>query len=216
MGSSTGVRPDVVSGKVADINDPKQLQGLAVRLLAFARRRARLKRWWLGSGGGLAKGKTAEDIACEAMASLFGGPRKWDPGAQPDPWEHLKSLVNNLLSNLVRSKENRTNDRDVQDDAAVTFSTPESDLIVAEEEARIERRRARGYELLQDGVLGADDPALLELHDLILKEDIHKPQELAERLNIAVKDVNNLKKRFWRICHRVLGILEKEEGQANE
>lgn len=216
MASEKGVLCDAIGGGAMDINDPKQLQGLSLRALAFARRRARVKHWWLGTGGGLAKGRTAEDIACEAMASLFGGRRRWDAAAQPDPWEHVKSVVNSLLSNLVRSKENRVNTRDVDDDAAVTSTTPESEFLRAEDEERLKLRRQRGYSLLQDGVLESDNPTLLSLHDLILKEDIHKPQELAMRLGISVKDVNNLKKRFWRICRQVLSILDKEEGQDNE
>ena len=216
MAREKGVLRDASGGEGMDINDPKQLQGLSLRALAFACRRARVKRWWLGTSGALAKGKTAEDIASEAMASLFGGRRRWDAAAQPDPWEHLKSVVNSLLSNLVRAKENRVNRRDVDHDAAVILTTPESEVLRAEDEERLKLRHERAYSLLQDGVLESDDPNLLSLHDLVLKDDIHKPQELAIRLGMSVKDVNNLKKRFWRICRQVLSILEKEEGQAND
>jgi len=216
MASSKGVRPDASSSRTIDINDAKELQGLSVRLLAFARRRAAVKRWWLGSAGALAKGHTVQDIVCKAMTSLFGGSRKWDRASQPDPWAHLKSVVNSLLSNLARSKENRVYGRDIDDEAAVAPATPESELLMAEEEERLERRRERAYSLLQDEVLAAGDSALLALHDLILAEDIHKPQELATRLEKPVNEVNNLKKRFWRICRRVLDILEKEERKANE
>jgi hypothetical protein len=124
--------------------------------------------------------------------------------------------IDSLLSNLARAKENRVNSREVAEDAAVVQTTPESALLRAEHEQWLERRRARAYSLLQDEVLAADDARLLSLHDLILKDDIHKPQELAKRLGISVVDVNNLKKRFWRICRRVLDILDKEEGQADD
>jgi DNA-directed RNA polymerase specialized sigma24 family protein len=190
-----------------DINDPKVLEGLSVRLLAFARRSAKLKRWWLKSSDGLAKGRTAEDVACEAIASLFGGKRKWQPASQPDPWEHLKSTVNSLLWGLSVARENRVCIRGVEDNDASTNQTPESQLMSQE-------RRERGYSMLESEILSADDSALLSLHDLIVNEDIHKPEELAPRLGITVADTNNLKKRFWRVCHRTLEKMEKEEGKS--
>lgn len=203
-------------GAAVDLSDPKQLRGLSLRLLAFARRRANVKHWWLGRADALSKGRTVEDVVCEAMASLFGGSRRWDPQVQPDPWEHLKGVVNSLLSNLVRGKENRVNKRGVEEDVAVSQATPESELLKAEHEEQLQKRRSRAYSLLQEEALAADDANLLSLHDLILKEDIHKPQELAKRLNVSVAAVNNLKKRFWRMCRRVLSIVENEEGQSND
>jgi DNA-directed RNA polymerase specialized sigma24 family protein len=216
VGTKNDAQKGDLGGAAVDLNDPKQLQGLSLRLLAFARRRAKVKRWWLGMADALAKGNTVDDIVCEAMASLFGGPRRWDPKTQPDVWEHLKSVVNSVLSNLVRAKENRVNKRGVEPDLAAVRETPESEMLSVEHEEWLERRRVRAYSLLQEEALGANDEALLSLHDLILKEDIHKPQELAKRLNVSVNAVNNLKRRFWRICRRVLEVVEREEGQAND
>lgn len=197
-----------------DMNNPKELQGLSVRLLAFARRTARVRRWWLESAGVLAKGNAVDDVVCEAMVSLFGGVYHWNPSAQPDPWEHLKYVVRRLLQNLARSEENRTCSRDVAEDVAACGETPEMALLRVEEAQRLDTRRERAYSLLVDAV--ADDAKLLALHDLILNDDIHKPQDLSKRLGIPVPEVNNLKKRFWRACRRVFDILEKEEGEAHE
>ena len=129
-----------------DVNDAKQLQALSIRLLAFTCRRAKTKRWWLGAAGALAQGKTNEDIVCEAIGSLFGiSKRRWDPQAQPDPWEYLKSTVNSLLSNLARNDENRRTSRGVEEDAAAAEVTPESELLRVEYEVRLRKRRARAY-----------------------------------------------------------------------
>jgi DNA-directed RNA polymerase specialized sigma24 family protein len=216
VGTKNDAQKGDLGGAAVDLNDPKQLQGLSLRLLAFARRRAKIKRWWLGMADALAKGNTVDDIVCEAMASLFGGPRRWDPKTQPDVWEYLKSVVNSVLSNLVRAKENRVNKRGVEADLAAVRETPETEMLSVEHEEWLEKRRVRAYSLLQEEALAANDEALLSLHDLILKEDIHKPQELAKRLNVSVNAVNNLKRRFWRICRRVLEVVEREEGQAND
>jgi DNA-directed RNA polymerase specialized sigma24 family protein len=194
---------------VTDNRDPKQLEALAERLFAFARRFAAIKRWWLGEAGVLAKGNTVEDVVRTALVSLYGGKRRWDPIKYPDPWVYLVLFVKTELLNLSASSENRLSGRDVDDDALITTETPEDLLLQAHEDAGRSERVARAYSLLIDEL--GNDAELLQLHDLIINEDIHKPKQLAERLGVSVKDVNNLKKRFWRACRRVLAILEKEQ-----
>lgn len=195
-----------------DINDPKQLDGLAKQLLAFARRFARVQRWWLGEAGALAKGNEVEDIVVAALQTLFGGKPRWDPTKYPDPWVYLVLVVKTKLLNLVVSVENRRSVRDPDDDALVAAETPETLLLEAEEDATRSERAALAYSLLVDEL--GDDQLLLQLHDLIVNEDVHKPKLLAQRLGMDVKNVNNLKKRFWRACRRVLDLLEKEQSDA--
>ncbi|MBV8758832.1 MAG: hypothetical protein JO257_16205 [Deltaproteobacteria bacterium] len=203
---------------VTDINDPKQLQGLSKRLLAYARRYASLRTWWLGKAGALAKGFTVEDVVCKAMVSLFGevepavrdkrGPRRWDSVKYPEPWVYLMVFVKTELRNLSVSSENRRSERDVDDDALITNDTAESLLLEAELDAEHEQRVQRAYLLLVEEI--GDDASLQQLHDLMF-DGICKPQLLAERLSMSVKDVNNLKKRMSNAAKRALQRLEKEQ-----
>jgi hypothetical protein len=200
---------------IINVDDPAQLQGLALQMLAFARRRAKGRKWWLSGAGSLAKGEEIEDIVCTGMASLFGGTRKWNSAEQPDPVQHVRSVINSLLSNLVRAKENRVLSRHVSDESPSQGEDPEQALLRKEEGAALERRRERGYLLLIDGV--ANDDQLMKLHDLMVNDHISKPQELAARLGAAVSEVNNLKKRFWRACDKMIDTLDREaEGSNND
>lgn len=186
---------------VVDIDDPQQLNALALRVRDFAQGRANVYRWWLRTAGALAKGNTLDDVVANAVASLFGAKRTWDPSAQPDPFEYLKSVVNSELSNLARSADNRKLDRAPEDLDLPGDDTPLSALLDAEEDTELKQQRNRFYSLLIDAI--SNDNDLLKLHDLFVNDGIDKPQELASRLGMSVTEVNNLKKRFMRACKNV-------------
>ncbi len=215
MGVSVGTKKGAASSApVTDINDPKQLEGLANRLLAYARRYARVRTWWLGEAGALAQGNTIEDVVRYAMISLFGDvdpeakvKRRWDPTKYPEPFVYLMLFVKTELRNLSVSKENRRSERDVDDDALITTETAEALLLEAEEHPAHEARVQRLYELLIDEI--GDDEQLVKLHDQMMAGTF-KPQVLADRLCMSVKDVNNLKKRMRNAANRALARLEKE------
>jgi len=220
MGVSVGTKKGASgskTGPVTDIKDPKQLEGLMKRLLAYARRYASVRTFWLGKGGGLAKGYTVEDVVQKALVSLFGevdpggkgktGKRRWDPTKYPDPWVYLMLFVKTELRNLSVSSENKLSDRDVEDDALITNDTVESLLLEAELDAEHEQRVQRAYSLLIDEM--GNDEQLQKLHDEMMGGTF-KPNELADRLCMSVKDVYNLKRRMSNAGKRALARLEKE------
>jgi hypothetical protein len=216
MGVSVGTKKASSSSAalVVDISDPKQVDGLAIRLLAYARWYARLRTWWLRDAGALAKGNTIEDVVRYAMISLFGDvdpdaevKRRWDPIKYPDPFVYLMCFVKTELNNLSVSKENRRSKRGVDDDALITTDTAEALLLEAEEHPPHEARIQRLYELLIDEI--GDDERLVKLHDQMMDGTL-KPQVLADRLCMSVKDVYNLKKRMRNAADRALRRLEKE------
>ena len=68
---------------------------------------------------------------------------------------------------------------------------------------RSEQRRLLGY-------LAAIDPMLGRMAELILVEDIDASAELASRLDVAVSDIANLRKRMKRATRAFL--LANDEG----
>lgn len=220
MGVSVGTKKGASGTStepVTDINDKKQLEGLMKRLLAYARRYASVRTWWLGKGGALAKGYTVADVVQKAIVSLFGevdpgskgktGKRRWDPSKYPEPWVYLMLFVKTELRNLSVSSENKLSDRNVDDDALITTDTVEALLLEAELEAEHEHRVQRAYSLLIDEM--GDDEQLQKLHDEMMGGTF-KPKELADRLCMSVKDVNNLKRRMSNAGKRALARLERE------
>jgi hypothetical protein len=103
--------------------------------------------------------------------------------------------------------ENRPSERDVHDDVLVTGDA-EAQMIEAELEAERERRAQGTYSLLIEEL--GEDKELFALHDLMMDEGLTKPRELAARLNMSEKDVNNLKKRMSRAGQRAMARFAKE------
>jgi DNA-directed RNA polymerase specialized sigma24 family protein len=196
-----------------DIEDPKQLQDLAIRVRAFAQARSKVYTWWLRPVGALARGNTLDDVVATAVASLFGAKRSWNPNTEPDPFEYLKSVVNSELWKLARSAENRRTSRLTDGQEYESDDTPLTRLVEAEVDAQLQRRRDRFYSLLVEAI--CDRPDLVELHDLIVNNGTDKPQEIAAQLGISVGDANNLKKRFMTACNKV-GVIIRSEEASNE
>jgi DNA-directed RNA polymerase specialized sigma24 family protein len=174
---------------------------LAIKLLGFVRRRAKRLQLAFGRyGTGLPKGQDLEDIVAESLASLYGGDRKWDRVKYPDPWAHLVLTSKSLLYNVFSSKERQTTDHEAPEEIVdINRGTPE--LVYAYEE-----RKNLIYMRLIDRV--GSDSQLLKIHDLI--EEGYKPVEIAPKLGIPVREVNNLKKRYWRCVSEIASLLDGE------
>jgi hypothetical protein len=80
---------------------------IAIELATYAAGKVRRRRWRTGNREDLAKGQTAEDITQEAVALVLSDDRPWDPAKEPDLLQHLRDVVDSLVSNLVTSKDNR-------------------------------------------------------------------------------------------------------------
>lgn len=53
------------------------------------------------------QGREAKDFAHQAVTLVYGGDRNWDPMKEPDLVKYLKQVVNSLISNLLKSEENK-------------------------------------------------------------------------------------------------------------
>jgi DNA-directed RNA polymerase specialized sigma24 family protein len=172
-------------------------------LLAYARRYA-ASIGWKTEDRALARGQGIEDLVQDAMASLYGGSplRRWNETTTPDPFDHLKSFVNSRLSTLARSYDNRRVKHGVDPEEHADPDTPESLVLMKETREADDAWRKRAVGLLHDEILA--DELLIQLHDLMEKEDIDTPAELARQLGVSVEDVKNAKKRFRRAWERVV------------
>ena len=202
-----GNRRDKTKAVAAPIDtDPRSL---ALRLLAYAHRYA-ASVGWRTNDTALARGQGVEDVVQDALSSLYGGEpgRRWDPAKHLDPMDHLRSFVNSRLSTLGRSYDNRQVRRGVNPDAYAGTQTPETLLVEQEEQRTQAAWHARARDLLLQEIL-ADD-VLVRLYDLVEKEEIGKPAELAARLGVKVEDVKNAKKRLRRAWECVVKMMDEQ------
>jgi DNA-directed RNA polymerase specialized sigma24 family protein len=183
--------------------DPNKL---AVLLLRYAFRYA-ASVGWKAQDRAIARGSGVEDIVQDALSSLYGGDAKrpWDREKHPDPMDHLKDFVESRLSTLARSYDHKKVRFPVDPEQHEAPDTPES-LVMKTHAAQDDANWfAEARSRVIDEIL--DDELLLAMHDLMQKEEMTKPAELAERLNVPLETVKNGKKRINRAWARVVDAL---------
>jgi DNA-directed RNA polymerase specialized sigma24 family protein len=194
-----GTRPEkIAKGKAA--TDPARLDRvrLAKKTLLYALRRGR-RVAWLFRDPALANKQVAEDVAAEAMGSLYGGPRRWNPEKVPDVEQHLRSTVNGLLWNLGVSAAQRSGRCSVDGDTVEDGFDPET-LLVAKEQEAWEKVL---HEKVMEKVLENDE--LLALYTCVEREGTCKPSVIAQKLGITTREVDNRKRALNRLCAAVCG-----------
>jgi hypothetical protein len=205
-------RPDKRQPKTEPTAIDTDPERLAVRLLAYAIRRA-ASLGWKAEDSVLARGQGVEDVVQDAIASLSGGDKRkrWDPATTPDPMDHLRPFVNSRLSTLSRSYENRKVKYQVDTEAHPASDDPLNEVM----DRQLRPWRQRAADLLVDAILG--DDLLLRLYDLLEGGGVEqKPAALAAQLGVPVAEVKNALKRFWRAWERVRQVLARELLTSSE
>jgi hypothetical protein len=191
--------------------DPTKLDidAMAVRLLRYVRNRI-ARRGWRDADPILAEGTGAQDIATDAILSLFGGSRPWQPSVQPDPWLHVTSAANSMISNLLCSADARKTARGVDEHCAVATETPESILVERERQSWKERAE----NLLLERII--EDEDLTKIYELAEVENIERPADVAARLGWPVNRVYRANERFQRHQRAVVAILRKQREDGRD
>lgn len=205
-------RPDKNTATKPIETDPDKL---AVLLLAYALRYA-ASVGWKAKDRAIARGEGVEDIVQDALSSLHGGEpdRQWDPAKTPDPMDHLRSFVNSRLSSLARSYDHQKVKFPVDPERHQDPDTPESLVVQKAEQQQTDAWWERAKSLLLDEILG--DDLLLAMHDLMEREELHTPAEIASRLNKTLEEIKAAKKRMKRAWQRVVDQIGPHPNLAKE
>lgn len=188
------------------LRDHLSEEGFVKRLGAYCRSKTVGRAWYGQSQKGtvsMAAGNTPEDIVHQAISKTIEGAktgegRIWD--GERDLFDYLTSVIDSELSNLQRSATNRRLVRAGtlgSDDPADDFlsqvrdqqaQSGEDEMLAAEKEEEANAFVGDFIDSLQgddflEGIVGC----------LI---DGMKPREIAEELNVPIKDVYNAKKRI--------------------
>jgi DNA-directed RNA polymerase specialized sigma24 family protein len=184
---------------------------IGIQLAAYARWKARNLHWRTGGTGDLAKGKTPEDVAGEAIEKALDGTRALNLEAHDDLLDCLKSIVDSDISHLAKSADNirqhsfRENEdgEELRDKLEFEAEQHNYNELISQQPgdpgdhvAKLDEQEAEGR---IDGLLRslADEKDLMEVLDVMLEGET-KPKDIAERLKISVSDVNNRLKRIRR------------------
>jgi len=162
---------------------------IGIRLTAYASWKARTLRWRLGREP-LPPGRTAEDVAADAIVKVLSGERAWEPQRGP-LLAYLRGVVDSLISHAVETAAvARRATRELAREAAA----PASD----------ECHGARRIERLRRALAGDRQHALLAVLDAVAAHCEPRPQALATHLATTVADVNNRLKRLRRAALRLM------------
>lgn len=169
-----------------------------MRLTAYSAWRSSNLRWRRSSLGVLAAGKSAEDLAAEAIEKVLSGERRWDP-ARGELLPYLRGVVDSLASHLATSHDNRLYaDLDQQPDPAAPPAADDCD--------------SEKLDALRSLLRAEGQRPLLEVIDAVTLHCEPTPRALAETLGTSVTDINNRLKRLRRCALRVVAELEAAKG----
>lgn len=171
------------------------------RLVLYAHDRMGFMNW---QGGHPPGGITAEDIAQEAIKSLYTGQRRWDIIEHPCLEVVLKGITKSLINHLVSGSDNRSRhahsdevgDVGLEDKTISNDPSPDDNLAYGELVVRIE-------DLLAD-----DEEASMVF--LYLQENA-KPREIAKELDRPVREIYAITKRIRRKLQQ--DVLKTEEAE---
>lgn len=186
---------------------------IILRLTRHALVRARRKFWPSGSKDlqTLLSGMSLQDVVSEAITRVFEGKRKWNPIKYPDLLEYLKGVVDSILSDMVRSEENRlmrprpamdnkSNNGCVDEDSHVSaglWNNPSDILSSPDKEAQ----KKETFELILDLLEGDED---LQLMVIAISEGYTERSEIAQQLGKTTDEVTNMRKRLNRQLDRAM------------
>jgi hypothetical protein len=170
-------------------------EDLYPRLVYLAALKLKRLRWRGKPSGPVPGGKTAKDIVHDAVVKTMSGQRIWN--RDRTLFEHLAGVISGDVSHLVNSAENK---RTLQADdekilhIADHMEDPETIAI-----RRCQEQRFFAY-------LEARKPAplLRQLAELILYDPGGHTSELAEKLNLSITELDNLKRTLRRATENFL------------
>lgn len=188
---------------------------IGIQLAGYARWKARRLRWRTRGVDDLAKGKTPEDIAAEAIEKALDGTRALN-FTNNELLDCLKSIVDSDINHLAHSADNirqvtglqNQNGEELRDkmefdavrqnynDLISQQPSDPGEQIVESDEQEAERRIDSLFKSL------SDDMGLTEVLEAILEGET-KPKDIADRLNTSVSDINNRLKRIRRHARKV-------------
>ena len=170
--------------------DPKTFLSAYSKALLYAERKlAKYK------NSGLVGIISPEDVTHEAVLKVLNRERPWNQAATPDLFVHLAGCINSIISNNYTSSHFRQTDR----------SDPDNQLLRAQAVEQFSIEDSIEFEskvtFIIDFLSSARED-LKQIAELMLKDGVTEPKEIAESLGMTVKEVNTLKVVIKRTMQR--------------
>lgn len=131
------------------------------------------------------QGKQPKDFAQEAITLLYEEKRHWDPLKEPDLTKYLKTVINSLIANLLKSTERLLNAEmpDEMDDSLFFETMLEEQLI------------HKDFIEVIEGTMLNDANKWLVFTDLALGMT---PQDISDKYDMDIELIRNVQKQLRR------------------
>ena len=178
------------------------------RLLHYALQRIRRNSWKGISGSS----QLAQDIVQDAVLKIHTGERSWDPATHPDLFIYLKGVIKSMISHAVLSPQNKR--QILESSMSVENETPFLETVSSGLPSPLQNIAAQEAEKDANEFICNlidylhDDPPLMKIVECIL-DDIVKPRDIAQKLNIDINEVYNRQKRLCRAFENFKLTLDK-------
>lgn len=164
--------------------------------------------WWAASGQHLPGGKSADDIAQQAVSDLLDGRRAWNHVALPNLFKHLCDIADSILNGHVEAWESRmiraasplaAEDEDGEEKPS-RLDVADPSIVPADETVRIREAALASVQKVKDFLTSLQDdlPCLEVARTLAFEVDDPKRATAVRALNLSEKDYDNVKKRLAR------------------
>jgi len=150
-------------------------------------------------------GGSHRDIVVEAVEkTLRTGEESytWDRERNPTIFDHLRYVVRDILRNRHRRKEQELSAGRV-DASDIERRGPQVDMEEKMERDREKQRAETQIDTLRKAVENREDPLMEEVFDGLLDGEL-KRSEIAEILEVELRDYDNAYKRVMRLGAKVL------------
>jgi hypothetical protein len=194
-----------MSREIGRLSDSERLERLRaqdwetiiLRLTAYAVYKIQRLSWQTGKQD-LPGGRQPKDLAFDAIKLVWTGERACNPIKQSDLLKHLKSIVDSLVSHLIRSAEHMQRERveGEVDGVALVFDPVDEEASNALDEVVA----ADIFERLWQRAKGDED---LELVLCCIEEGMSRPSDISDAVKMEVERVYKAKKKLGIILRTI-------------
>ena len=145
---------------------------------------------------------SANDVVHEAIVKTMSGKRSWNPEKCPDLYDHLAGCVKSIISNTGRLKETKLVQTrgEYMDHTLENFSrTNHKEISFPPEQNHIALSDLKFY----IDYISEHRNDLLALANAVMVDEISKPRDLAEHLDMTVREVNTQKVALKRVIKKL-------------
>jgi RNA polymerase sporulation-specific sigma factor len=161
--------------------------------------------WWRNGSFESPRGHKPEEIACEAITRVLSGPRNYDARKCPDFYQYLRGVVRSIISHIVGSSDFKrrmsipsatTSEEETIEIKQESKEVDPLQACIEKEQVDINKNLIRKVESVLEKDF-SEDKIVIGIYECY-KAGIYKRSELAEYLEVDVKEIDNAQKRLRR------------------